>query len=45
LRFRNAVLDAIEAKKYGGRLSEEVIRAVAKGYTGGRCRTTRWPRS
>jgi thymidine phosphorylase len=35
LRFRNAVLDAIEAKKYGGRLSEEVIRAVATGYTGG----------
>lgn len=35
MRFRNAVLDAIEAKKYGGRLSEEVIRAVATGYTGG----------
>src|SRR3712207_4113797 len=30
-----AVLDAIETKKFGGELSEEVIRAVVAGYTGG----------
>ncbi len=31
----SAVLDAIETKKFGGELSEEVIRAVVAGYTGG----------
>jgi thymidine phosphorylase len=30
-----AVLDAIETKKFGGELSEEVIRAVVAGYTDG----------
>jgi pyrimidine-nucleoside phosphorylase len=35
LRFGNAALDAIETKKYGGELSEEVIRAVVAGYTEG----------
>jgi thymidine phosphorylase len=29
----SAVLDAIETKKFGGELSEEVIRAVVAGYT------------
>jgi thymidine phosphorylase len=31
----NAVLGAIENKKFGGELSEETIRAVVVGYTGG----------
>ena len=31
----NAVLDAIETKKFGGELSEETIREVVAGYTGG----------
>jgi thymidine phosphorylase len=31
----NAVLGAIETKKFGGELSEETIRAVVAGYTGG----------
>jgi thymidine phosphorylase len=31
----NAIFDAIETKKFGGALSEEVIRAVVAGYTGG----------
>jgi thymidine phosphorylase len=31
----SAVLDAIETKKFGGELSEEAIRAVVAGYTGG----------
>jgi thymidine phosphorylase len=35
LSFGNAVLDAIETKKFGGKLSEEVIRAVVAGYTDG----------
>jgi len=35
LHGENAVLDAIETKKFGGELSEEAIRAVVAGYTGG----------
>jgi thymidine phosphorylase len=35
VRHENAVLDAIETKKFGGELSEEVIRAVVTGYTAG----------
>jgi pyrimidine-nucleoside phosphorylase len=35
LRYGSAILDAIETKKFGGELSEEVIRAVVAGYTGG----------
>jgi thymidine phosphorylase len=31
----NAIIDAIETKKFGGELSEEVIRAVVAGYTEG----------
>src|SRR3712207_5206745 len=31
----NAVLDAIETKKFGGELSEETIREVVAGYTDG----------
>jgi len=31
----SAVLDAIEAKKFGGRLPEEVIQEVVSGYTAG----------
>jgi thymidine phosphorylase len=31
----NAVIDAIEIKKFGGELSEELIRAVVRGYTAG----------
>jgi thymidine phosphorylase len=31
----NAVLDAIEIKKFGGELSEELIRGVVEGYTAG----------
>jgi thymidine phosphorylase len=31
----NAVLDAIEIKKFGGELSEELIRDVVEGYTAG----------
>ena len=31
----NAVIDAIELKKFGGELSEELIRAVVEGYTAG----------
>ena len=34
MRHHNAVLDAIETKKLGGELSEEVIRAVVAGYAG-----------
>jgi thymidine phosphorylase len=35
LRYGNAILDAIEIKKFGGELSEEVIRDVVAGYTEG----------
>jgi thymidine phosphorylase len=35
VRHANAILDAIETKKFGGELSEEVIRAVVEGYTEG----------
>ncbi len=35
MRHGSAVLEAIETKKFGGELSEEVIRAVVAGYTGG----------
>ncbi len=35
MRYENAVLDAIETKKFGGELPEEVIRAVVAGYTEG----------
>jgi pyrimidine-nucleoside phosphorylase len=35
LRFGNAALDAIETKKFGGELSEEVISAIVAGYTEG----------
>jgi thymidine phosphorylase len=35
LSFGNAVLDAIETKKFGGELSEDLIRAVVAGYTSG----------
>jgi pyrimidine-nucleoside phosphorylase len=35
VRYENAVLDAIETKKFGGELSDEVIRAVVAGYTEG----------
>ena len=31
----NAVLDAIEIKKFGGELSDELIRGVVEGYTAG----------
>ena len=31
----NAVIDAIETKKFGGELSEELIRGVVEGYTAG----------
>jgi thymidine phosphorylase len=31
----NAVIDAIETKKFGGELSEEIIRSVVEGYTSG----------
>jgi thymidine phosphorylase len=31
----NAVIDAIEIKKFGGELSEEIIRSVVDGYTAG----------
>jgi len=31
----NAVIDAIETKKFGGELSEELIRSVVEGYTAG----------
>ena len=31
----NAVIDAIETKKFGGELSEELIRSVVEGYTTG----------
>ncbi len=34
MRYGSAVLDAIETKKFGGELSEEVIRAVVAGYAG-----------
>jgi thymidine phosphorylase len=34
LRYENAVLDAIETKKFGGELSEDVIRSVVAGYAG-----------
>jgi thymidine phosphorylase len=32
----NAILDAIEAKKFGGELSDELIRDVVEGYTTGK---------
>jgi len=35
LTYAAAILDAIEIKKFGGELSEEVIRAVVEGYTEG----------
>ena len=35
MSYANAVLDAIEVKKFGGELSEEVIREVVAGYTDG----------
>ena len=35
MRHGSAVLDAIETKKFGGELSDEVIRAVVEGYTEG----------
>jgi len=35
LSNESAVLDAIEIKKFGGELSEEMIRAVVAGYTDG----------
>ncbi len=35
MRYGNAVFDAIETKKFGGELSEEIIRAVVVGYTEG----------
>jgi pyrimidine-nucleoside phosphorylase len=31
----NAIIDAIETKKFGGDLSEEIIRSVVEGYTAG----------
>jgi thymidine phosphorylase len=33
--YHNAILDAVETKKFGGELSEEVIRAVVAGYSEG----------
>ncbi len=33
MSFENAVLDAIETKKWGGELSESVIREVVEGYS------------
>ena len=35
MRYGNAVLDAIETKKFGGELSEETIREVVAGYADG----------
>jgi thymidine phosphorylase len=35
LSFGSAIFDAIERKKVGGELSEEMIREVVAGYTGG----------
>jgi thymidine phosphorylase len=35
VRYEYVVLDAIETKKFGGELSEEVIREVVTGYTEG----------
>ena len=35
MRYGSVVLDAIEIKKFGGELSEEVIREVVAGYTEG----------
>jgi pyrimidine-nucleoside phosphorylase len=35
VRAVNAVIDAIETKKVGGELSEEIIRTVVEGYTTG----------
>ena len=35
MSFGNAVLEAIETKKFGGELTEELIRAVVEGYTAG----------
>ena len=35
MRYESAVLDAIETKKFGGELSEDVIRAVVAGYAEG----------
>jgi thymidine phosphorylase len=31
----NTIIDAIETKKFGGELSEEIIRSVVEGYTAG----------
>jgi pyrimidine-nucleoside phosphorylase len=35
LRYGNAIFEAIETKKFGRELSEEIIRAVVAGYTEG----------
>jgi thymidine phosphorylase len=35
VRYKSAIFDAIETKKVGGELPEEVIRAVVEGYTEG----------
>ena len=35
MSFGHAVLDAIETKKFGGELSEDLIRAVVAGFTSG----------
>ena len=35
MSFGSAIFDAIERKKAGGELSEEMIREVVAGYTGG----------
>jgi thymidine phosphorylase len=35
LRFGNALYDAIETKKFGGELSEDLIRAVVAGFVSG----------
>ena len=31
----NAIIDAIETNKFGGELSEEIMRSVLEGYTAG----------
>ena len=35
VRYANAMHDAIEIKKFGGKLPENLIREVVAGYTGG----------
>ena len=35
MSYGNAILDAIEIKKFGGELSEDLIREVIAGYTAG----------